>query len=267
MPHHEALPPRNLSPRKSHPFVDVQDGHPDAEPSRYAAQRVIPHGPVSPDGRRAYPQPSLSAKILVWGGIGIAAAAATAGTVLAARKLADLVTGDEPAPRRLPAPSRPADSRREDEDRPRELSGSPRASDPRPADARTAQPFAAAPRRRRKPVPAKQSFGDQVGDIARSINSVIGAVTAASVAFRSVAAQAPAIMNEFSRAAGQARDFVSAFMPRDANVPGAAPHRHPDPSEGANRDLDQALSRKGPGAAQPAPRHGLSADEARRHRL
>ena len=45
------------------------------------SRRVIPSGDVSPDGRRAYPRSSMTTKVLVLGGLGLAAAAATAGGV------------------------------------------------------------------------------------------------------------------------------------------------------------------------------------------
>ena len=43
-------------------------------PSPYAAQRVLPHGDVSPEGDRAWPEPSLTSRVLVYGGAAVAAA-------------------------------------------------------------------------------------------------------------------------------------------------------------------------------------------------
>ena len=60
-------------------------------PSPYGSQRTLPHGTVSRDGMSAEPETSLTTRILVWGGAGIAAAAITAGGILAVRKVADLV--------------------------------------------------------------------------------------------------------------------------------------------------------------------------------
>ena len=48
------------------------------QPSGHASRPIPPHGDVSPDGRRVWPQPSMTSRVLVYGGMGIAAAAATA---------------------------------------------------------------------------------------------------------------------------------------------------------------------------------------------
>lgn len=260
------------TPRPTGPQIaDQQDGHFDAETSPYPSQRVIPHGPVSPDGRRAYPRPSLASKILVWGGVGITAAVATAGTVMAARKVAELISGsDDPALGRRVSRAPGYETLTEHEQDRLRTRAHQRALEEGRAEARAFAAQAERPRRPRKPRPPQKSFGTQVGDIARGINSVVAAATAASAAFRSVAAQAPAIMEEFGRAADQARSFASAFMPE--NTPAsrqtkAKPHRHPDIHEGANRDLDQALSRKVAGVESSTSQDRFHSDSDRTHRL
>ncbi|MFD1882398.1 hypothetical protein [Paracoccus pacificus] len=67
----------------------------DPEVSPYNAQRIIPHGDVSLDGRAAYPSPSLSSKIIVWGGLAVGVAGLTAASVMAARGVAHLIAGDD----------------------------------------------------------------------------------------------------------------------------------------------------------------------------
>lgn len=59
------------------------------------SRRIPPHGPVSPDGRHAWPQPSRASRLIVYGGVALAAAGLTAGAVLLGRKLAG---SDAPAP-------------------------------------------------------------------------------------------------------------------------------------------------------------------------
>lgn len=80
------------------------DPHDRARPAAGAAARpagpdesrpVPPHGPVSPDGRHAWPQPSQTSRVIVYGGVVLAAAGLTAATVLLGRKL---MGSDEPAP-------------------------------------------------------------------------------------------------------------------------------------------------------------------------
>ena len=71
----------------------VPEGHrrPHVAPQ---PRRIPPHGDVSPDGKHTWPKPSRSARWLTWGGTAIAAAAVTAGAVLAARHVADLLSDD-----------------------------------------------------------------------------------------------------------------------------------------------------------------------------
>ena len=82
----------------------VPEGH-RRPPGPVESRRIPPHGDVSPDGSHPWPRPSRGAKWLVWGGTGLVAATLTAGTVIAARHLIDLVSDDDgPArPRGEPA--------------------------------------------------------------------------------------------------------------------------------------------------------------------
>ena len=65
------------------------------EPSPFAAQKVLPHGDVTPDGSRPWPKPSMTSRVLVYGGAAVAAAAVTAGAVLAVRTIADRISGND----------------------------------------------------------------------------------------------------------------------------------------------------------------------------
>lgn len=182
----------------------------------YGSVRVTPHHDpetrLMPDGR-PYPNPSLMAKIVVWGGTGIMAAAATAGAVMLTRKVVDAVTGNDlperPEPARRAAPvyhnqtARPA--------RPQPAQPAPRAQmrfADAPTDAVSATPRRPAPRRR-----PKQSMVARIGDMTRTAGGVVSAITAATAAFRTVANQAPEVMDEFSRVARQARDMIDEFLP------------------------------------------------------
>ncbi len=100
---------------------------PDPEVSPYPSQRIPPHGDVSPDGTRAWPRPSLAARIVIWGGVGLASAAAVAGTALLARKIAG-------SPETPPAsrPARFSDLPAKEQARIRKLARQSRQHDARP---------------------------------------------------------------------------------------------------------------------------------------
>lgn len=155
------------------------------------SRRIPPHGEVSPDGTRVWPRPSRGTKWLVWGGVGLATAAATAGTVIAARKLAELLADGKPRPRRdpqqpqpqpqgEPAPARPADE-------PLHL-----AAPPRPQPRRSLM----------------QEVEDNTASIANGVENVMRSLTTAVSGFRTVAGQASAIMREF----GDAAELVQGMM-------------------------------------------------------
>ncbi|MFH5774007.1 hypothetical protein ACHFJ0_07125 [Paracoccus sp. NGMCC 1.201697] len=183
--------------------------HPSERPE---PRRIPPHGDVSPDGLRAYPRPSRLAKWVVWGGTGIAAAALTAGTVIAARHLSDLISGrDDDRPR----PPRPTRHRR----------------DPQPPAPRFAAPPAQVPQAPRprpaQPQPARRNLMEEIeantATLTSSVDNVVKSVTAAVAGFHGVASQASAIMREFGDAADLVRDILDRREPegdatREANA-------------------------------------------------
>lgn len=176
----------------------------------YESRRVPPSGKVSPDGRSAYPAPSTGAKIVTLGGAAIAAAALTAGGVLAVRKIADMVSGNDRLDRRADDAAERARERVYDDAR-----GQPRAK-PRasghdhaaPASSRTDR----APAPRRAPPPRRQNFVEDVEQTAQRLNGgilgVIGSIGAAITGFRTVAAQAEGVVREFHATADSIRHFL-----------------------------------------------------------
>lgn len=85
----------------------IPKGHRRAKTADEDYRRIPPHGDVSPDGQRIWPQPSAAAKLLVWGGTAAAAVAVTAGTALVLRRVTDALSGDTSKPRPKPARARP----------------------------------------------------------------------------------------------------------------------------------------------------------------
>ncbi|MDQ7775142.1 MAG: hypothetical protein Q4615_04130, partial [Paracoccus aminovorans] len=179
-------------------------------------RRIPPHGKVSPDGRRPWPQPSASAKWLAWGGTALTAAALTAGTVIAARQVMHALS--DPKPRR-PAP--PAMAPR--------MAAMPKAEAPRPRDPAEDERTAAQARpRRRKPAPRAglmQEIETNTASLTSGVENVMQALTAGMTGFRAVAGQAGAIMREFGDAAALVQDILgrrpaAAHPRRDPPRPG-----------------------------------------------
>ncbi|MTH79488.1 hypothetical protein [Paracoccus aestuariivivens] len=172
----------------------VPEGHRRAH-NQPDFRRTPPHGDVSPDGRRAYPRPSPLAKWLVWGGTTIAAAALTAGSVIAARHVAGMISGDGRPPK--PDPYRPDNA-----PRPRmHLSVQPEPDH---------GPEARGPRPQRQP---RRSLMEEIetntASLTNNVDNVVRSVTAAVEGFHSVATQAHSIMREFGDAAELVRDIIN----------------------------------------------------------
>ncbi len=122
----------------SHSENDRAPFAPDPDVSPYPSQRIPPHGDVSPDGTRAWPRPSLAAKIVVWGGVGLAAAAAVAGTGLLVQKI-----GGSPENGPAPRPARFSDLPQKEQARIRKLARRSQPRDARPGLERLAGSVAA----------------------------------------------------------------------------------------------------------------------------
>jgi hypothetical protein len=195
---------------------------------------------VSPDGTRAYPRPSQSAKWLVWGGTALAAAAATAGTVYAARHIAALIAGDgdrqpRPKPRDTQAPGfyRPAPTSRTAPERDHEA---PRAQRPRPT--RKARPN------------LMQEIQSNTASLSQGMDGVMQSLSSAVAGFRGVAGQASTIIRDFSDAAALVRDIIDAKPA-------------PDRADGGERSASARSDRPDPQEAEREP----ALRDPRTHRL
>ncbi|WP_299359232.1 hypothetical protein [uncultured Paracoccus sp.] len=256
------------------------------EPSPYAPRRSLPHGNVSLDGDRAYPTPSLTSKVLVWGGAAVAAAAVTAGSVLAVRKVADLVTGNDELDR---GADRAADKAREQyyESSRRRPHGSlaPRfagmSEDERERmrerqrrreaemEQHTRGIRAQAGRPSRRPRPPQMSLIDEIEHTAQRLSngaeSVVGSLSAAMAGFRQVAQQAQGVMQEFHSTADQIRSMVSTDASGDGDRQG---RRSADAgSFRRTRRNDVVDLRDNAQAAQPGGSAAGTPDDARTHTL
>lgn len=180
----------------------VPEGHRTASPYPHRpmrSSRIIPSAPMSPDGRRGYPAPSLSARIILWGGVALGVAGVTAGAVLATRKLAGAIAD---------APARPAPAAR---------AGMAAANPQTPPVAR--QPVAGtSPRAPRGNV--ARELTATANDLSTSLDGVARSLVGAFMGFRQVASHANHILREFSDTADQVRSFLK---------PAPATHRVADP--------------------------------------
>ncbi|WP_299845576.1 hypothetical protein [uncultured Paracoccus sp.] len=169
-------------------------------------------------------RPTLTGKVIYFGGAGILAAAATAAVVLAARKLTD--HGDEPAADRHPPHERPLAPRFAELDEEEREEIRRRARERARADRNRAARLRAMAARER--VAPRRNIARDVSETAQnlsgSIHGVMGALTSALSGFRQVATQAGGIMREFSVAA----DTVRSLLDRGE---GRADTRYADRSE------------------------------------
>lgn len=184
---------RNAPHDRAHASAAPRPGGPDE------SRRVPPHGPVSPDGRQAWPQPSQTARVVVYGGVVLAAAGLTAATVLLGRKL---MGSDEPAPP-PPAPARMAT--------PAQYAAQPA---PQPASPR---------RRRRNPVL-------RLAELTRAVQDATSFIGMALTGFRSVAEQAQGLGDQF-------RSVAEAWHagPQDSKPAPGHPDLRAEPAPGDDR--------------------------------
>ncbi|WP_312524964.1 hypothetical protein [Paracoccus sp. (in: a-proteobacteria)] len=199
--------------------------------SPYEARHIPPHGDVSPDGKHIWPQPSQSSRILVWGGMALATAAVTAASVLAARRVIEMVQNDDHPPAPHPAPQPPKRRKPSHQAAPhlaprfaemdgqerQELRNRTRERELEDALAAAHQRAEAAEeavkRARRRARPARKNFISEVESNTRrlsgSADSAIGSLSAAFSGFRAVAAQAAGIVGEFETAAKVVRGLMA----------------------------------------------------------
>lgn len=211
------------------------EGHRHPEGSR-ESRRIPPHGDVSPDGNRVWPRPSPSTKWLVWGSTALAAAALTAGTVIAARALLDATSGagsrrrrDGPERSMAPrfadlSPEERAAMRRRVRDRDEaEARHLARLRADAEADAEAGADAAhGRPRRRPAPRPSlMQEVEANTASLQNGFENVMQTLDTAMRGFRSVAGQTSGILHEFDGAAGLIRDILGRRRADDAS--GSAP--------------------------------------------
>lgn len=176
-------------------------------------RRIPPHGDLSPDGQRIWPRPSKCSRMIVWTGAAVMATAATAGTVLALRHIADRI-----APR-CASSSDQRDEQTAPPSRPQEPQA-PRAAPNQPPR----------PKARVKAKPRKRPLVDEIEDTGHRLTATVGNVSsslAAAVAgFARLALQSRGIVQDFSEVADMIRTTLAT---RQAEK---QPERHPpDPAE------------------------------------
>ncbi|MGR3521186.1 MAG: hypothetical protein ACU0FT_00360 [Paracoccus sp. (in: a-proteobacteria)] len=183
--------------------------------------------------RAAARGPSLSAKIIVWGGVGLGVAGVTAGTLMAARKIVGIPESDRPRSGRATirddarlAPRFSAldeDEREAIRRRTREQARQDRAESARlrAEAARDRNP----PRRRN----AAEELTRTASELSSGLEGVAQSLLTAFQAFRGVAAQASGIVAEFAAAADAVREAVRGNPP-PAQQDEASMPRRPDDS-------------------------------------
>lgn len=222
-------------------------------PSSRRPRRVPPSGDVSYDGSRPWPRPALSSKLLVWGGIGVAAAAASAGAVLGVRAIlgrgddeeeAALEEARERARRRSSGTSsstgtstRRSGLLRRSSARPRRPASAQPVPPPRPAGIAD-EPVRS--ERRPRPGPARARSGrgatgmldnvnQTIQEMSSGVRTLLDTVNAAMSGFRSVAQQASGVVGEFREAADSIRSAMHSGPDGHRAEPpaGANPHAPP----------------------------------------
>lgn len=183
----------------------VPEGHRTASPyphRKMPSSRIPPSGPVSPDGRRVWPRPSLAARIIVWGGV----AAGVAGLTAAGLAVGRAVAGPQrPAERAHVAPRFAQIDEDEREAMRRRVRAQARA------DAETAARLRAQASRRRG-TPA-QRLTETANEVSTGLNAVVNSVLNAFDAFNTVAGQARSVVEQFSRVADQIRGVTGTGRP------------------------------------------------------
>lgn len=174
------------------------------------SRHIPPSGDVSPDGSRPWPQPSNTSRVLVWGGIAIAAAALTAGAVIAGRQVGSMIAGDD-----SPRPATGRDHQRELAEAAARGRAEGAEALRREAARRRAAAKAGEARMKSETRRVQRRAKGLVEDIAEnthrlnsSVGSLFSSLGAAMTGFRSVAGQSSSILREFSETAQTIRAFL-----------------------------------------------------------
>lgn len=233
---------------QSRPAAEDHPAHAGAGESR----RIPPSGRVSPDGSRPWPTPSPTARLLVWGGTAVAAAAVTALAVHLGRKLGETLQdrpADDPMTRRRCSAPSPRFADLDDDERTALRARARRAADANEPPHSRRPPAPKARRRRRKP-DFTAEVSQRTQDLSHGVSNAMGALTTALSGFRGVAGQASNIMREFNDAA----TLIGGFMGRTAQAAR-------DATEKPGRDASAATP-------EATDDHDQKASEERRmHRL
>lgn len=204
-------------------------GQPSTGAPRLQSRRIPPSGDVSPKGDRAWPKPSLTSQVVVYGGCALMAAAATAGVVLAARKVADMVSGSDDDDRARPQRPRSAPRFVDLDDNEREYMRRRVREQSRADSDQAARLRANAARNRFGPRP---NVGQSVRQTADQISGSLTGLLSALAGFRGVAQQAGGIIREFSDAADVVRSVLDRNEDRHGQTHAA---RRPVPREDDRR--------------------------------
>lgn len=192
--------------------------HQDKEPVSFAdvptetrmGRRPVPEGHIPHSGAgRHRPAPSLTGRILVWGGIGVASAAVTAAAVIAGRQIGEIFRHDPPKPRPHLAP-RFAEMDDEARQAMRDRARARADADEFSRNRTRAQAAGEALHEAQAP---QRSFLAEANENVRHFGgAVAGAVAALATAlgsFRNVARDTSGIMGEFDSAAKAVRSFLN----------------------------------------------------------
>ncbi|WP_378942681.1 hypothetical protein [Paracoccus sp. R86501] len=214
----------------------VPEGHKTGSPYPHRPMRVSkvpPSGRVSPDGRHAWPEPSLSAKIIVWGGMALGVAGITAATSIAARKLVASERPDTVPPRLTgPAPVAPRFAQMEEDDR-EAMRRRVRAQAREDATQKARLRAKAGQGRDRSNF--AQDLTRTATELTDGLNGVAQSLVTAFDSFRGVSQQATTIVADFVAAADQLKSMVNG-APGPAPAPRQAPTPAPTPAPQAHDD-------------------------------
>ncbi|TJZ91537.1 hypothetical protein FA743_10555 [Paracoccus gahaiensis] len=191
----------------------VPKAHKTASPyahRKMVSSRIPPSGKVSPDGKQSWPEPSTTAKVVVWGGVALGVAGIAAAISMAVQSL----SGDDDAP----APRRRADGARSNGPRPAAPRFAEMDEDDREAMRRRVRAQALEDNHRSAQARSKAGRGKAnvakdltrtATDLSQGLNGVAQSLLAAFQSFRGVSHQATGIVGEFVAAADQLRAIMN----------------------------------------------------------
>jgi len=186
----------------------VPEGHRTPSPfphRKMVSSAVPPSGNVSPDGKENWPEPSLGAKIVVWGGMALGVAGITAASAIAARKL--IGSDHAPAARpRGPAPVAPRFAELDEDER--EAMRRRVRAQAREDSTQAARLRSQAGQGREKANFAKD-LTRTATELTDGLNGVAQSLVTAFDSFRGVSRQATTIVGDFVAAADQLKSMVN----------------------------------------------------------